>query len=165
MKTEAVKNENDVLKKYEIIKIANQMIKARLPKEFISNAVTTAFEYEGVYDLLRMWSKEKNLKQRKEIIADIQELIEDCNLNEKTKGMYIHIDDLESIAKNIRAFKDSLREIVDQKGGIKRLSELTGYPQPSLSRFFNSASVPRRSMLNKIAKALNINKVHIIYSW
>jgi hypothetical protein len=149
----------------EIVEIGHQMKLAGLPNEFIGGAVRTAFEFEGVYDLLRMWSDETDEDQRNEIVADIQDLINDCSQQEKIEGVYIRFDDLDKIAENIRAFKDNLRMIVDQNGGIKQLSVLTGYPQPSLSRFFNSASMPRRSMLNRIARALGLNQVQIATEW
>lgn len=151
--------------KVEIVEIGHQMNQSGLPKEFIAAAVSTAFEFEGVYDLLRMWSDENDADERNETIADIQELIDDCNQQEKIEGVYVRFDDLEGIATNIRAFKDNLRLLVDQNGGIKKLSEMTGIPQPSLSRFFNTASMPRRAMLNKIARALKLNQVQIATEW
>jgi len=54
---------------------------------------------------------------------------------------------------------------VDKKGGIKKLSTLTGIPQPSLSRFFGSSSMPRRNTLFKIATALNLSGVQIATEW
>lgn len=151
--------------KVEIVEIGHQMNKAGLPKEFIAAAVSTAFEFEGVYDLLKMWADESDENEKSETIADIQEMIDDCSQQEKVEGVYVRFDDLDAIAANVRAFKDNLRLIVDQNGGIKKLSELTGYPQPSLSRFFNSASMPRRSMLNKIARALKLSQIQIATEW
>jgi len=151
--------------KVEIVEIGHQMNQAGLPKEFIAAAVSTAFEFEGVYDLLKMWADEDDAKERNETIADIQELIDDCTQQEKVEGVYVRFDDLDGIAANVRAFKDNLRALVDQNGGVKKLSETTGIPQPSLSRFFNSASMPRRAMLNKIARALKLNQVQIATEW
>lgn len=151
--------------KVEIVEIGHQMNQAGLPKEFIAAAVSTAFEFEGVYDLLRMWADEGDEKEKNETIADIQEMIDDCSQQEKVEGVYVRFDDLDGIAANIRAFKDNLRALVDQNGGVKKLSEATGIPQPSLSRFFNSASMPRRAMLNKIARALKLNQVQIATEW
>jgi transcriptional regulator with XRE-family HTH domain len=54
---------------------------------------------------------------------------------------------------------------VDQNGGIKHLAELTGISQPSLSRFFNSATMPRRATLQKIARALKLSQVQIAREW
>lgn len=151
--------------KVEIVEIGHKMNQAGLPKEFIAAAVSTAFEFEGIYDLLKMWVDESDENERSETIADIQEMIDDCSQQEKIEGVYVRFDDLDAIAANIRGFKDNLRLIVDQNGGIKKLSELTGYPQPSLSRFFNSASMPRRAMLNKIGRALKLNQVQIATEW
>ncbi len=107
----------------------------------------------------------RNKKERGEIVADIQDLIDDCTQKEKVEGVYVRFDDLDAIAKDIRAFKDNLRLIVDSKGGIGQLADLTGIPQPSLSRFFGSASMPRRATLLKIAKALKLSQVQIATEW
>ena len=112
-----------------------------------------------------MWADERDAEERNETIADIQEMIDDCTQQEKVEGVYVRFDDLDGIAANIRAFKDNLRLLVDHNGGVKKLSETTGIPQPSLSRFFNSASMPRRAMLNKIARALKLNQVQIATEW
>ena len=151
--------------KVEIVEIGHQMNQASLPKEFIAAAVSTAFEFEGVYDLLKMWADEGDTEERNEIISDIQELIDDCSQQEKVEGVYVRFDDLDSIAANIRAFKDNLRALVDQNGGVKHLSKITGIPQPSLSRFFNSATMPRRATLHKIARALKLSQVQIANEW
>jgi DNA-binding phage protein len=151
--------------KVEIVEIGHQMNQAGLPKEFIAAAVSTAFEFEGVYDLLKMWGSESEAVERDEIVSDIQELIDDCGQQGKIEGIYVRFDDLEGIAKNIRTFKDNLRALVDQKGGVKHLAEETGIPQPSLSRFFNSATMPRRATLHKIARALKLSQVEIATEW
>jgi DNA-binding phage protein len=151
--------------KVEIVEIGHAMNQSELPKEFIAAAVSTAFEFEGVYDLLKLWAMEKDLKERDEIISDIQEMIDDCSQQEKVEGVYVRFDDLDGIAKNIRAFKDNLRMLVDQKGGVKQLAKATGIPQPSLSRFFNSATMPRRATLHKIARALKLSQVEVATEW
>lgn len=149
----------------EAIEIGNQMIQANLPKSFVVAAVKTAFQFEGVLNLMKMWAEETDQDERDETIAELQDLIDDCNQPEKIEGAYVRFDDLDAIAKDIRAFKDSLRSIVDQNGGISHLAALTEIPQPSLSRFFNSASMPRRSTLLKIAKALKLSQVQIATEW
>ena len=151
--------------KVQIVEIGHEMNQAGLPKDFIASAVSIAFEFEGVYDLLNMWVKENDPSERDEIVVDIQELIEDCSQSDKIEGVYVRFDDLTTIAKNIHKFKDHLRSIVDQSGGIKKLSTLTGIPQPSLSRFFSSASMPRRSTLHKIARALKLSQIQIATEW
>lgn len=151
--------------KVELIEIGHKMNQAGLAKPFIAAAVETAFEFEGVYDLMKMWSEEEDTSEQGEIVADIQDLINDCAQKEKIEGVYIRFDDLAAIATNIRGFKDSLRIKIDAVGGIGELSKKTGIPQPSLSRFFNSASIPHRATLLKIAKALGLSQVEIATEW
>ena len=149
----------------EIIEIGHQMNSTGLPKQFIAAAVDTAFEFEGVYDLMKIWADETDQAERDATVADIQDMIDECSQKEKVEGVYVRFDDLDQIGKNIRAFKDNLRLIVDKQGGIGNLADLTGIPQPSLSRLFSSASMPRRATLLKIAKALGLSQVQIATEW
>ena len=151
--------------KVELIEVGHLMNQSGLPHKFIAAAVQTAFEFEGVYNLMKMWMGEDDQKERDEIVADIQDLIEDCAQKEKVEGVYVRFDDLETIAKDVRKFKDNLRMAIDQNGGIKKLAEVTGIPQPSLSRFFGSATMPRRATLLKIARALNLSQIEIATEW
>lgn len=66
--------------KIEIIDIGHEMKKAGLPNSFVVSAVKTAFEFEGVYDLLVLWSKETDAAERDAIVADIQEMIDECSI-------------------------------------------------------------------------------------
>lgn len=152
-------------KKHNAVDIGHEMNLAGLPEGFVNSAVKTALDYEETLELMVMWLEETDKDERDDIIADIQEMIEDCEHKGKVEGVYIPFDDLERIGKDIRAFKNSLRLIVEDNGGIKKLSELTGIPQPSLSRFFNSAAMPRRTTLLKIARALNLSDVQIATPW
>lgn len=152
-------------KNVELIEIGHQMNQKNLSEEFIAAAVQTAFEFEGVYDLMKMWSEETDEDEKNEIIADIQDMIDECTQREKIEGAYVRFDDLEQIAKHIRSFKDNLRITVDENGGIKALVKLTGIPQPSLSRFFSSNTMPRRVTLLKIARALGLSQVQIATEW
>lgn len=161
MNNQALKNDRNA----EIISIASEMMKSGLSSKFFGDATKVAFEFEGVYDLMKLWQEEESQQERDEIVADIQEMIDECSQKEKVDGTYIRFDDLDEIAKDVISFKDSLRLLVEKKGGIKTLSEKTGIPQPSLSRFFSSASIPRRVTLLKIAKALELSQVEIATEW
>lgn len=151
--------------KVELIEVGHMMNQSGLSNKFIAAAVQTAFEFEGVYNLMKMWVDESDQKERDEIVADIQDLIDDCAQKEKVEGVYVRFDDLETISKDVRKFKDNLRMAIDKSGGIKKLAELTGIPQPSLSRFFGSATMPRRTTLLKIARALNLSQIEIATEW
>jgi len=149
----------------QFFEIAHQMRKERLPDEFIASSIKFAFEFDGIADLLKLWSKEADINERNEIIADIQELINDCSESEGQEFTLIKLNDLEAIAKDIRMFKDSLLTLVNEYGGITKLAELTQIPQPSLSRFFNSNAMPRRTTLLKIASALKLDAVKVTTPW
>lgn len=149
----------------ELYDIAHELKQAGLPEKFIVEAVRTASEFEGVADLLNLWREESNIQERDEIIADLQRLIEDCMQPGRVELPYVKFNDLETISHDIRAFKDTLLMVVNDKGGITKLAEATGIPQPSLSRFFNSNTVPRRTTLLKIAKALKLDAIQISMPW
>lgn len=149
----------------DLFKIAIEMKEIGLPEHFIIDAVRKALDYEGISDLMMLWKNETAKKERAEIIADIQDMLDDCNQNGKMEEVFIKFNDLENIAKNIRSFKDSLLQIVNEHGGICYLAELTGIPQPSLSRFFNSNAMPHRSTLLKIGKALKLEEIKMDLLW
>ncbi len=114
---------------------------------------------------MQFWVEEKNKNERDEIIADIQDLIDDSSEQGVIEKEYIRFNDLDAIAKNIRSFKNSLLSKVMEEGGISKLAQLTGIPQPSLSRFFNTNTMPRRATLLKIAKALNLDELKTEKIW
>jgi DNA-binding phage protein len=152
-------------RRVEAFGIGSTMKAQGLPSQFIARAVDLSEEFEGIFDLMRLWRDESDTGEREEIISDIQDLIDDCCQGSKAQAAYIRFDDLDGIAADVRKFKDSLRALVDERGGIGKLAELTHMPQPSISRFFNSASMPRRVTLNKFARALNLSQVQIATPW
>lgn len=153
--------------KIRVYEIATKMAKVELSVEFITDAVAMAEECEGLHDLMVLWDEEIDIEIKDEILADIQEEID--RHKELPQGIqqkpYISFDDLDRIAKDIVEFKKYLRNEVDRWGGITKLAEKTGIPQPSLSRFFNSASMPRRTTLYKIANALELTESQILSKW
>jgi DNA-binding phage protein len=153
--------------KVRVYQIAADMKSGGLSDSFIASAVKLAEYYEGAYELFELWSSEEDEKERDQIIADIQDEIVEYKEQPKepVKKPYISFKDLDSIAKNVEGFKAHLKTKVDQWGGISKLSKETGIPQPSLSRFFNTASMPRRTTLYKIAEALNLSEKEIITDW
>ena len=133
--------------KVEVYHIASAMKQAGLPARFITQAVTLASEYEGAYDLMKIWSQEDEQEERDQICADLEELIDEQweQPRQPTVKPRIDFTQLETIGNSIVAYKKRLRQLVDARGGITKLAEKSGMCQPSLSRFFSSASMPRRT--------------------
>jgi DNA-binding phage protein len=62
-------------------------------------------------------------------------------------------------------YKKHLPDLIDRNGGVSAVAERSGIPQPSLSRMLNSASMPRRSTLYKIANAIDAPESEIVTEW
>ena len=153
------------LEQIVLLEIALEMYNEKLPEIFIINAIRAAFDYDGIADLMKLWKAEEDQTERNEIIADIQDMLDASLQQGKTEEFYVKFNDLDTIAKDIRGFKDSLLSEVEKNGGIKNLANLTEIPQSSLSRFFNYNSMPQRSTLIKIAKALDIDELKMDSFW
>lgn len=150
-----------------VLDILNEMRHQNLESSFICSLMENCQRFEGLRDLMEMWYEETDSKERDQIIADLQESLDDIeNAPLKTEERpYLRFDDLEEIKNDVVAFKQRLRAEVDRQGGISNLARKTGIPQASLSRFFSSTSMPRRTTLFKIAKALNLPETAIGFKW
>lgn len=140
----------------EVFRIAVEMANSGISKKFIADTVAIAQEYEGVYDLLILWRDDADPSSREEIIADVQEEID--RLEEAREGTFrapkINFDELDRNIDVVVQWKRELKLLVERCGGISQLARASGIPQPSLSRFFSSASFPRTSTIFKIIDAL-----------
>lgn len=154
--------------KVSLYQIAAAMSQYGLGAAFVADAVELASDSEGIFDLMALWSEAAgDAAARDSIIADLQEAIDEAaerpaRVIDKPKISY---DKLDLVATKVAAFKAELRKKVDQWGGINKLAEATGMPQPSLSRFFNGASMPRRTTLYRIAKAMGLGEEDIATDW
>lgn len=153
--------------KVKVYEVAVEMKQQGLSDKFIVACVAQALDYEGTHDLMVLWSESLDNDERNEIVADLQEEIDFQEDAPKriVKKPYIKFDDLDMIAQDVVKFKKALRKVVDRYGGISKLAESSGIPQPSLSRFFSSASMPRRTTLYKIAAAMNLSEKEIMAEW
>lgn len=109
-------------RKVEIIEIGRKVNVARLPRGFIADAKSTAFEFDGVYDMLKPWSAEADHSERDEIVADIRELIDDCSQKKKALGLTVRFDDPDAGAKK------TLFGPLWTKEAALRLAEADGHP-------------------------------------
>ncbi len=94
-------------------------------------------------------------QERDEIVADIQESLDDYQDAPQSpmQKPYIDFDKLGDVAQEVLAKKAKLRDIIDRNGGVSAVAKRAGIAQPSLSRMLNSPSMPRRSTLYRIANA------------
>jgi DNA-binding phage protein len=155
----------------QVMRLASIMMamqKAALDRNFIVSASDLARTDQGVFDLMTLWEESaEDPEERGEIIADIQESIDDyAELpQEPQRKPYIKYDKLGEVAEQVLAKKAKLREIIERHGGVTLVARKSGIPQPSLSRMLNSPSIPRRSTLYKIADALNLGETDIATEW
>lgn len=153
--------------KVKLYKIATEMKNQGLSDAFVAQAVKLAEYYEGAYDLFELWMSEEDENERDQIVSDLQDEIDENTEAPKQliRKPYIPFDDLATIAQDVTKYKNELRKRVDMWGGISKLAKATGIPQPSLSRFFSSATMPRRTTLYKIAHALDLSETDIKTNW
>lgn len=150
-----------------VLDILNAMRHRGLESAFIRSLMENCQHYEGIKDLMEMWFEENDSNERDRIVADLQESLDDIESapQKPERRPYLRFDDLEEIRNDVVAFKERLRSEVDRQGGISELARKTGIPQSSLSRLFSSTSMPRRTTLFKIAKALNLPETVIGFKW
>jgi DNA-binding phage protein len=140
---------------------------AGLPVEFVSSAMQLALQNEGALDLMELWIEEVDEVERGRIEADFQELIDDIREapNGHLQKPKINYKELDAVAAQVMEHKVRLRALVEKHGGVSAVARQAGIPQPSLSRMLNSAVMPRRSTLWKIARALDVSESEIIGEW
>jgi len=155
----------------QVLKLASitvEMVNAGLAHRFIFEASELARVDQGVYDLMALWLVvADDDAERDEIVADIQESIDDYRdaPTQPQEKPYIGYDKLDDVATRVVAEKAKLRQLIDRHGGVSAVAQKSGIPQPSLSRMLNSASIPRRSTLYKIANALGLPETEIVTDW
>jgi DNA-binding phage protein len=157
-----------VTKDDRLMIIVKAMIHAKLPSTFIFEASNLARQDNSILELMELWVDETEKEERGEIIADLQDHIDD--VKELPKGgpveaPKISFETLDFVVKDIATFKAKLKDLIDKQGGTVAVAKKVGMPQPSLSRLLNSGSMPRRSTLYKIARALNLSENDIATEW
>ncbi len=149
-----------------IAQVAVQMQAAGLPADFAAEAMRFAQQWDGLGELMLLW-RDAPKTDREEIEADIQEALDEFadaphGVRKKPK---IPFDDLDNVISSVHAHKKRIRDIVDRHGGVSVVARKMGVPQPSLSRMLNTASMPRRSTLYKLANALDLPETEIVSDW
>ena len=152
-----------------IMVIMKEMSRAGLPNSFILDAGNLARQDNSILGLMELWVDESDKEERAEIIADLQDHIDDDRELPKdgnpVQEPKISFNNLDAVAGDIADLKAKLKDLIDRRGGPVAVAKKVGMPQPSLSRLLNSGSMPRRSTLYKIAKALDLSESDLAGEW
>jgi hypothetical protein len=150
-----------------VARFAGEMADRGLPSTLIAGAMDLAWHEQGAYDLMELWSEARPGKERDEIVADLQEALDEWAEAPRTPQTKprIDFDQLDGVARSVMAHKRRLRELIDRHGGVSAVARKSGIPQPSLNRLLSSASMPRRSTLYRIANALGVDESEIVTEW
>ncbi len=140
----------------QLLQHAQDLLDAGCEPILVGDIVRVSFESDGVFGLLQLWANEPDPTERAEILRELRLGVEDWDSPLPVVVGKLEDMDLDWIADNTMLFKDQLRILVDQRGGLTELALRVGMSQPSLSRFFASDSVPRRATLLRIAAALGL---------
>ncbi len=150
--------------KLHLADIIVKMKKERLDERFVAAAAKIAWDDQGAFDLMNLWGETSDKAERDEIVADIQDTIDDHESApaQPTKLPYIRFDQLDDVAKQVLASKVKLRDLIDRHGGVSAVAKKAGIPQPSLSRMLKSPSIPRKATLYRLATAMNVSEPEIV---
>jgi DNA-binding phage protein len=148
--------------------IAVEMKAAGLPTSFIGGWMELSDHDKGAFELGELWVEESDEEERGELEAAIQDLLDEAAElpAEPIEKPRIGFGNLGAVATSILEHKAHLRALIDRDhGGVSAAAAKIGMPQPSLSRFLSSASMPRRTTLYRIAKGLDLDESDIATEW
>ncbi len=147
----------------QLARIVVAMSDAGLDATFVRRAQDLAREDQGAYELLELWSEEDDESERKEILADMQDMLDEADdlPSRPLEKPYIGLGQLDDVAKRVRGHKEHLRQLIDAHGGVSEVARQAGMHQSALSRLLNSASMPRRSTLYRIANAMGVSESEV----
>jgi len=150
--------------KLQLAEIMVKMKKARLDENFVAAAAKVAWDDQGAFDLMALWAEASRKSERDELVADIQDTIDDYASapSEPTKLPNVRFDQLDEVAKQVLASKAKLRDVIERHGGVSAVAKKAAIPQPSLSRMLKSPSIPRKATLYRLANAMNISELQIV---
>jgi DNA-binding phage protein len=143
------------------------MVAKGLSIAFVDRALRLAADDQGAFELIELWAEARTRKDRDAAIADLQDAIDEAlemprGIIEKPK---VGFESLDAVAGRVMKHKQRLRALIDAHGGISEVAHRSGIPQPSLSRMLSSASMPRRTTLYRIARALEVDESALVASW
>ena len=150
--------------KIRLASIVTEMDKQGLSSSFVVSCMTLADEDQGAFELMDLWSRLGPGNDRDEVIADLQEMVDEAAElpSVPLRKPYLRFEQLDDVVDRIGKDKKRLRELVDKHGGVTVVAQRAGMHQSALSRLLNSASMPRRTTLYRIANALDLPETDIV---
>ena len=154
----------------QIIRMAEfvtAMSSAGLDRRFVASCSELARTDQGIYELMELWYEADSEDDREETLADLQDLVDEAAdlPSQPTEKPYVPFDGLDAVASTVMEHKKRLRDLIDKHGGVTAVARKIGMPQPSLSRLLNSASMPRRTTLYRIANGLGVPESEVVGEW
>jgi len=150
-----------------LAEIVTAMNRASLDLRFVAACSELARTDQGVFELMELWHDADSEGDRAETLADLQDLIDEAAdlPSHPTEKPYVPFNGLDAVAATVMEQKKRLRELIDKHGGVTAVARKIGMPQPSLSRLLNSASMPRRTTLYRIANGLGVPESEVVGEW
>ena len=148
-------------------KFAVAMEAAGLPANLVGEVLRLGLDDQGVFELMELWGEASRSANREAVEADLQDAVDDAaeaprRVEEKPRLAFDH---LPAALTSVRAHKARLRALIDQHGGISAVARKAGILQPALSRMLRSGSMPRRTTLYKLARAMKVDESAVVGEW
>jgi len=151
----------------ELPSIVVELRAAGFAESFIVAVDALARIDQGVFDLLALWRDTRESTVRDELIADVWESLadyEDAPSRPQQKP-FIRFESLADVVKAVADYKQRLRLSIDKHGGVAAIAKKSGIPGAALARMLASASLPRRSMIHRLAIAMGVSEGEVVTEW
>lgn len=151
----------------ELHAIVVELGAAGLEESFIVAADELARIDQGVFDLLALWRDTRESAERDELVADLWESLADYEdaPPRPLQKPFIRFESLADVAREVAEYKQRLRLSIDDHGGVAAVANKSGIPQAALTRMLESASLPRRSMIYRVAIAMGVAEGEVVTEW
>jgi DNA-binding phage protein len=146
-----------------VLEIAKDMSSSGLPEKFVRTVLKLALTNGTAASMMEIWS-ESSGEDRDEAVVALQDLVDDLERapTHRVQRPKISYKNIPEVATSIAAHKKKLRALVARNGGVVAVAARSGIPQPSLSRMLNNGSMPKKSTLFRLARALDADETEIV---
>lgn len=146
----------------ELEKAFRLMRAAGLPRWWADAVIELAHESEGVAELVESWCTAETDEDRQDCIELLQGCLDDREPPAVPSKLITSHRQLDAEVVEHRAYKARLRAIVESHGGVSEVARRADMPQPSLSRLLTGGGDPRRSTLQRLADAMEVDIAQLL---